>query len=321
MASFIFLWVAPLTCFIIFCLYTVSSLLWDMFSRIDYKTSNNVNTNTQVAASCLFLTSIYFFIFIIIVPSQLNAITGLIRLQLLFAIGSVLASFTLQKASMPSIDYLVFCIFIALSSFFLLTSYNFITIFFTLELLNMLIIYSFFFNANSTRLANSASALKISSSCIYQFILNFFSSIILFWAINYFISLTGGSSLSNTPLWQLNTSVQWAVTITLFAFLLKLGTGPWVFFKIVIYKNMNFLTVFLYTSVYLITILIFFVNLVFIYNLNLNIIGRYVMVLIPAIATLGFAGLAFHSGNFFIFLSFSSLINLTVFILQIICLV
>lgn len=101
----------------------------------------------------------------------------------LICVGFACCYFVIKPRIM-GVDHITFMGFSVISSLSLLLSKNLINIFFTLELINMLVIYSFFLNAMSAKQVSSNSALKISASCVYQFILNFFSSIILFAAIN-----------------------------------------------------------------------------------------------------------------------------------------
>lgn len=92
-------------------------------------------------------------------------------------------------------DIIVFILFTAMASIYLLNASDVLTIFFVLELLNSLVLYSFFFTANYSAAGQSNSAARIASSCVYQFTLNFFSSIALYTGMVSYLSLTGGSAL------------------------------------------------------------------------------------------------------------------------------
>ncbi len=112
-----------------------------------------------------------------------------------------------------------------MSAVCLLTSADVLNIFFVLELLNALVLYSFFFTASYSG-SSSAAAARIAASCVYQLTLNFFSSIILYIGLAAYIGYTGGSSLQHASLWAQSGAPAIASSIFLAAFLLKFGTGP-----------------------------------------------------------------------------------------------
>ena len=80
---------------------------------------------------------------------------------------------------------------------------------------------------------------------------------------------------------------------------------------------MNYVSVYLYTAVYLTVILVFFFNLIFTAGLNVHPYTSNLIVIISVAAVVVFSSLSFQTNNFFVFLSFSSLINITVFLLQV----
>lgn len=123
-------------------------------------------------------------------------------------------------------DILVFILFTAMASIYLLNAYDVLTIFFVLELLNSLVLYSFFFTATYTGASQSNAAARIATSCIYQFTLNFFSSILLYVGLVTYIATTGGASLANAGIWASSAPASLGLNIFVAAFLLKFGTGP-----------------------------------------------------------------------------------------------
>ena len=304
-------------CFFSTFLYIVASTLWQNFSRAHTVREYGVNVYPRIAVRCISAISLFLVLYLAYLTPAHFGVSNLQKLQVLVSIIAVSAIYPLFKNSTISVDHVSFIGFVIFSSLVLLLSNDLVIIFFTLELLNMLIIYSFFFNSNVTQLNPLSSALKISSSCVYQFILNFFSSILLYVSINWYMLLTGGSSLYNASVWQLNVSTHTPVSLILLCFLLKLGSGPWIFFKITIYKNMNYVSVYLYTAVYLTVILVFFFNLIFTAGLSVHPYTSNFIVIISAAAVIVFSSLSFQTNNFFVFLSFSSLINITVFLLQV----
>lgn len=115
---------------------------------------------------------------------------------------------------------------IILQSILLLCADNLIVIFFLLEILNALVLYTMLYSNSVRNLLNINGASQITASFIYQFILNFFSSILLYSSINVFIVLTGGASLNILNLFIADNSIQQILSIILVAFLIKFGTGP-----------------------------------------------------------------------------------------------
>lgn len=261
---------------------------------------------------CILLTTAVFTVTLI--PGLV--VSNVYKAQIALICLGFIGCYSIVKPRAVGVDQITFLGFSIISSVSLLLSKNLINIFFTLELINMLIIYSFFLNATSAKQVSENSALKISASCVYQFILNFFSSIILFVTINWFVSVSGGSDLTNGALLQADESVKLPLSILIAAFLLKFGSGPWIFFKVSIYKNLNYVSVFMYTSMYLLVIFIFFLNLIFINGITPNATAVYTIAVLAISGTAIFSNLAFQQPNVFVFLSFSSLINITIFLLQ-----
>jgi NADH:ubiquinone oxidoreductase subunit 2 (subunit N) len=213
-------------------------------------------------------------------------------------------------------DIAVFILFSSLASLYLLNASDVLTIFFVLELLNSLVLYSFFFTASYSGAGHSNAAARISSSCVYQLTLNFFSSIVLYAGLVSYISITGGSSLGQAHLWSAHPYATYSVSLFVAAFLLKFGTGPWVLFKINIYRNMNFQLVLLYSVAYLLIIFVLFLNLLFVFGASLSPLASTLIAGVVIAASALFGSFAFQNPNTFVFISFSSLINMGVFVLQ-----
>lgn len=130
------------------------------------------------------------------------------------------------------------------------------------------------------------------------------------------ITLTGSSDLRLVSLCLANEGITLYVSLVLFAFLLKFGTGPWVFFKVNIYRGLNLNSILVYSVVYLSLVFSFYLNLFAVYGLSLNSFYRYLIIAVSAFASVVFSGFAFQVPNIFVFLSFSSLLNLTIFLAQ-----
>ena len=88
------------------------------------------------------------------------------------------------------------------------------------------------------------------------------------------------------------------------------------FFKINVYRNMNFQLVLLYSVVYMLVIFILFLNLIFVFGAALGHFASAAISSLVIAASALFGGFAFQNPNIFVFISFSSLINISVFVLQ-----
>lgn len=80
---------------------------------------------------------------------------------------------------------------------------------------------------------------------------------------------------------------------------------------------MNFQLISIYTILYLSLLFIFFANLFFVFQISILINYKIFSYLLITIACVSFSSLAFQTPNLFVFMSFSSLLNLTTFVLQI----
>lgn len=100
----------------------------------------------------------------------------------------VLFNSTLIKTHSPrnvnSIELINFVLFCALGSFLLLTASSMLVAFFALELLGSVTLYAFFVFGGYALSSSAQQSISAVSSCAYQFILNFFGSIIFYAALS-----------------------------------------------------------------------------------------------------------------------------------------
>lgn len=312
--SVFFLSICPLVALGAFSLSLVAELFWRIFAR-----SRAPEECANVADAAVALRSAGFALFFF----------GLVALPMMCPLSSSLqfaqTSVVLVVLGLISLlgsrqyrhpDIVVFILFTSLAATYLLNTSDILTVFFTLELLNVLVLYSFFFTASYTGLGHSNTAARMSSSCVYQFTLNFFSSILLYVGLVSYIGITGGSSLSKVSLWCSHPQASYGVGLLMVAFLLKFGTGPWVFFKVNIYRNMNYQLIMLYSVAYMLVIFVLFLNLLFVFGAFIAPFAKSFICCVVIAATFLFGSFSFQNPNTFVFISFSSLINMGVFVLQ-----
>lgn len=226
MTSVVLLNILPISCIIFFLINTIASTIWQNFVRIFNKSEGVFDAYVPLSKSIFNYLLIAAMLFIVFLFNSGAFIVNFQKMQIAAILFSLLAFTQTSRTSALTLDHMIFCTFVVFASLFLILSKDLISVFFTLELLNMLIIYSFFFNATGVRLNAVNSSIKICASCIYQFILNFFSSIILYSAINWYIGLTGGASFSNAYLLSEESALKAPLSVLLGAFLLKFGSGP-----------------------------------------------------------------------------------------------
>lgn len=115
---------------------------------------------------------------------------GQAELLAVAATAGLLALFnsTLVKAHAPrnvnSIELTNFVLFCAVGSFLLLTSANMLVAFFALELLGSVTLYAFFVFGGYSLSSAAQQSISAVSSCAYQFILNFFGSVVFYAALS-----------------------------------------------------------------------------------------------------------------------------------------
>lgn len=142
---------------------------------------------------------------------------------IIFAISILNTSSSRNSFSIELINFIIFC---STASSLLIMSCDLITTFLSLEVLAIAILYSFFvfggYNAN-----NSAQAsIKVTISCIYQFILNFFGSLFFYVALTRLILNNGSTSLGTVLTKMASDTTLISQTIIVLALFIKLGTGP-----------------------------------------------------------------------------------------------
>lgn len=287
--------------------------------------------STAVFISFFFSNSVYFILFFfkisIISNSELAFffINDFIFSQLqCFTIFFFITLYTLFKFTNNFAKYPTDLGFLFTQLYFvaliLLTTSNLLNLFLILEVVNVLLIYSFLITPVLRNISTHKALFQdnwILKSCVYQFILNFFSSIFFFWAYNLLIGLTQSTNfffLTNIDLGL--TQYNAYLSLLYLAFFVKLGVGPWIFFKIEIYQNFNLILIITYTMLYFLTVLFFFFNLFLVYSLpvtNLFIVGVTLTLLIISVI---FLTNLFNYFNVYVFFSFSSLAHFIIFIIQ-----
>ena len=202
----------------------------------------------------------------------------------------------------------------------LLVSNNLLSVFLALEVVNILILYSFFITTKiqPTLFIKALSQNNwILKTCVYQFILNFFSSIFFFWSYNNLIAFT-----QTTNFFFLNHiccdlyTYYFYISLVYTSFFIKLGIGPWIFFKIEVYQNFNIILLLIYTVTYFIGILIFFFNLFYVYMLPITGLFLLFIFLLLTVTCALLAVNLYNYFNIYMFFSFSSFAHLIIFLFQ-----
>jgi hypothetical protein len=306
---------------------TEISLFGGAFNHVFSVTVSNFYIFMHLVKSWVFLFVLYFFFFLKINSYNYKFIyfnnfifNQLFLFTLFFLIAVYFLFFKYIRTRSYPVDVGIFLIFLYFSGFTLLISNNFLNVFIVLEIINLLIIYSFiihlqFNNLNKHLILNKS--LWLLNSCIYQFILNFFSSILFYFSFNMLISTTSLTTFWNLNLFNsVNFNLTSYFTLVYVSFFIKFGIGPWIFFKIEIYKNFNFILLIFYTITYFLILLIFFFNLFFIYNLPINLLQFFLLLFILMCLVFIFSVFLQTYFNLFIFFSFSSLLNLIAIFFQ-----
>ena len=219
---------------------------------------------------------------------------------------------------MTSIELINFIIFCALASFLLLTSSNLLIAFFSLELLGSVTLYAFFVFGGYGVSGGSQQSLGAVTSCVYQFILNFFGSIAFYTALSALAYYHASNSLHGAHARMAAGPAATAQAAAVGALFLKMGTGPWVFYKLSIYKGITVQTAAVYTFVYFGAVLVFTVGVLTRSAMELTPGFGPACVLIFAASASAFGGSAFQTGTATLFLSFSSMLNLIFLVLQVV---
>lgn len=142
----------------------------------------------------------------------------------------ILFNSTITKSHAPrsvlSLELVNFIIFCAIAAVLVVLSTNLLTAFFALELLGSIALYAFFVFGGYNISGGAQQSLAAVSSCIYQFVLNFFGSVLLYVSLSltsYYhnsVNVFGAASRLASG-WPLI-----AQSVTAAALFAKLGTGP-----------------------------------------------------------------------------------------------
>ena len=142
----------------------------------------------------------------------------------------VLFNSTLVKAHAPrnvnSIELTNFVLFCAVGSCLLLTSANMLVAFFALELLGSVTLYAFFVFGGYSLSSAAQQSISAVSSCVYQFILNFFGSVVFYATLSGLAYYHGSNVLYGAHARMASGWALVAQTGAVGALLVKLGTGP-----------------------------------------------------------------------------------------------
>lgn len=154
---------------------------------------------------------------------EMTAVSALAIMFLLF-------NSTLRRVHTPrsvnSLELVNFTLFCAISSFLLVTSANMLSAFFALELLGSVTLYAFFVFSGYNISGSAQQSVSAASSCVYQFILNFFGSLFFYGALGALVYFHGSSTVFGAPAKIASGLPLIAQTATATALLIKLGTGP-----------------------------------------------------------------------------------------------
>ena len=149
---------------------------------------------------------------------------------------------------------------------------NIINLFFSIELLNLLIFYNLIANFNKNTQSNW-KLVNVSTSYFYSLlflcIINFFANILFFFSLNYLVFYTNSVSLNywnwffdnffnSIVLKKIDLFHQsnFFVIFFLSSFFLKLSLGPVSLLKLELYKNINLWTIIFYSTIYMYIIML-----------------------------------------------------------------
>ena len=220
-----------------------------------------------------------------------------------------------------SIDVLAILIALYFTGVNTLCSNNILNIFVNLELINILIFYSFLTTLDLNFLYRQQIVYKrlwLLTTLTYQFILNFFSSILFFFTFNILLTKIYSSNFIflNFFIYDNLSPIYLYMSLLFISIFIKFGIGPWIFFKLEIYQGFNLFLLIIYTTIYFLIILIFFINLFIIYEIQLNFITIVLSLNLLILVSLFFLNFIFFYFNIFMFFSFSSLLNLFLILIE-----
>lgn len=314
-----------------FCMIPVYNY-WVTYARVksmygDYVSDVTPSTAlcySQVKATSVILIAIIFFLYFmscvqslsrVVTISELTCVAGAIlaSLFLLFN-GSVRRTHT--PRNVISIEFINFLIFCVIGAMLLIFSASMLTTFFTLELLGSVTLYAFFVFSGYSISGAAQQASSASTSSIYQFILNFFGSVVFYVGLGFLTYYHGSSTFWNASTRMAGGYALWAQTTVAAAILIKLGLGPWIFYKLSIYKGLTVQTIAVYTFVYFGALLIFTLNVLHYTGFSVASWFSGAACVFFTICAVIFGANVFQTGSIMLFLSFSSLLNLVFIALQ-----
>jgi len=207
----------------------------------------------------------------------------------------------------------------------LLFTNTFFSFFFLLEVNSVLVFFKFLTsktwyknsNISSINFKKSNNSRAFINMLFFQFWTAFFSSVLFVYVIIYLLFLYGSTewvfinlinSLSAEFLQTSSISI-FLILFLIIAFFLKLGITPTHLYKIEIYKGINFIAIFFYTTYYF---FIFFVYFLILILLNLNSFSNivfYIMSVILLLGSLFIISLLFDVNYIKAFLAYSSIVN------------
>lgn len=223
--------------------------------------------------------------------------------------------------------------FLSLNFFFLCVTYlllinNLVSLIFILELQSVIFMFmmsSFhslsnnFIHARSQYLLNQQ--IWYFNSLIYQFWVSFIGSLLLIYSSLNFFKLSGFMDWSSLNIFFFFSSISWLdnlslysclnLALFLFSVFIKIGFFPFFLWKPEIYKNLNFLTLFLYMTTYLFGIVFFLLVLFYNYlSLLLSYTYNYVY-LLSVLSFLVFPLFLYSISEVRPFLGYSSVIHIS----------
>ena len=229
------------------------------------------------------------------------------------------------KQAVIKYEYVFSLLNLSIFIFLILLSNTLYSFFFLLEVNSIIIFLKFLMsrtwfkdkdNINLTKKLNQ-SPKSFLSMLFFQFWTSFFSSTLLVFLIIYLIFSLGTSEwlLMNFLLFfEKNQDSNYFLLSLMFFLLLvsfftKLGITPIHFYKIEVYKGINFISIFFYTTFYFIVFLIYFLNLLLV---NFNFFFYYFWYILTFLIVIGFflvISLLFDINYIKAFLAYSSIIN------------
>lgn len=197
--------------------------------------------------------------------------------------------------------------------------------FFILEVCSVIVFFKFLMsktwykdlNKSSLNIKNNSSSKTFLNMLFFQFWTAFFSSVIFVYTI-VFILFTYGSTewvllnLLNAISFNLLNPLSlnlFIVFLLIIAFFLKLGMTPVHLYKIEIYKGINFISIFFYTTFYFLVFFLYFLVLIL---LHLNSFNYLVVLILSFFLVIGgffVIFLIFDINYVKAFLAYSSIIN------------